>query len=64
MSTDLKTTIIGAILAMLTAVQPMINALEGTFDYKDIVQIVIAGFIAALGYYVNRVCGPNKDDEC
>lgn len=44
----------GAILACITAIQPVINAIDGTFDLRDGFQILAAGLIAGLGYYIQK----------
>jgi hypothetical protein len=43
--TSWKTTVVGAILALIIAIQPLIAT--GTIDWK---QVIIAGLIAVLGY--------------
>ena len=48
----MKSTIIGAILAALVALQPLLTEGGYTFDTKTVIKFVIAGLIAALGYVV------------
>lgn len=52
-----KTTIVGALLAAVIAIQPYLTT--GEIDVK---QLVIAGLIAALGYFAkdNDVTGGTK----
>lgn len=49
-SKDLITTIIGAVLAVLIAINPILQT--GTVDYWELTK---AGFIALLGYFTNKV---------
>jgi hypothetical protein len=58
MTRDLKTTIIGAILAGIAAVQPAINAFSGKFELHDGVQLAMGFLAAALGYYIGKVDPP------
>jgi uncharacterized membrane protein len=46
-----KTTIVGSILAALVAVQPLLDGTGYHFDKATITRVVVAGLIAALGYY-------------
>jgi hypothetical protein len=46
-----KTTIVGALLAALVAVQPLLDGSGYHFDKATIVRVAIAGLIAGLGYY-------------
>ena len=55
MTRDLKTTIIGAVLTGLSAIQPAMNAFEGTFHAHDVIQLAFGFAIAALGYYIGKV---------
>ena len=48
---DTKTTMIGAILAVLTAIQPAVAAFDGTFNYKSGIQVAFAAALAFFGYY-------------
>ena len=48
---DQKTTLIGAILAVLTAIQPAVAAFDGTFNWKSAVQVAFAAALAFFGYY-------------
>ena len=58
MTRDLKTTIIGALFAGITAIQPAIAAFEGKFEVHDAVQIAAAFLVAALGYYIGKADPP------
>ena len=46
-----KTTIVGSALAALVAVQPLLDGSGYHFDKATITRVVLAGLIAALGYY-------------
>ena len=48
-NTDLITTILGVIIAVGVAVQPLIQT--GQIDWK---QVAIAAIIAAFGYFTNK----------
>lgn len=48
---DSKTTIMGAILAALIAVQPMISGDGYHWNTKTIVQMAFAAIVAGLSYY-------------
>lgn len=48
---DSKTTILGAILAALIAVQPMISGEGYHWDKKTVIQMVFAAVVAGLSYY-------------
>ena len=53
MNTNQKTNIIGAILAALVVIQPILT--NGTFNWsKDWVNLVVAGAIAGLSYYIGK----------
>ena len=54
MTRDIKTTIIGALFAGLTAIQPAIAAFEGAFELHDGVQLATAFLVAGLGYYIGK----------
>lgn len=43
--TSWKTTVVGAVLALIIAIQPLIST--GTIDWK---QVIVAALIAILGY--------------
>jgi hypothetical protein len=53
-----KTTIIGALLAVMTAVQPLLDGSGYHFDRPTIARLTFAGLIAALGYLAK-----DKDKE-
>lgn len=47
-----KTTIIGAVLAVMYAIEPVINSFqEGEISGLSILKLITAGAIALLGYY-------------
>lgn len=47
---DLKTTIVGALLAILTAAKPLLDGSGYHFDRKTIGELTFAVALAALGY--------------
>lgn len=55
-----KTTIVGALLAAVVAIQPLLST--GEIDYK---QLVMAALIAALGYFAkdHDVTGGTKGQD-
>jgi hypothetical protein len=55
MTTDLKTTLIGAILAILIAVQPLIQT--GTVDWKA---VGFGALIALFGYLTDKKDTPKN----
>lgn len=48
---DLKTTIAGALLAVLIAVEPLISGAGYHFDKQTIVKVTIAGLVACATYF-------------
>jgi hypothetical protein len=49
MTTDLKTTILGAVLAVIVAVQPLVST--GSIDWKA---VVFGALIALFGYLTDK----------
>ena len=47
---DIKTTILGALLAVTTAIQPLLDGTGYHFDRPTIGRLIFAALIAALGY--------------
>jgi hypothetical protein len=47
---DMKTTILGALLAVVTAVQPLLDGTGYHFDRPTIGRLIFAGLIAVFGY--------------
>jgi len=51
---DTATTILGGVGAVVTAVEPVMNATQGTLHQGDYVQLVMAAVMALFGWFTNR----------
>lgn len=51
---DLLTTVIGAVGAVATAAQPIVNASQGTFHQGDWIQLAMAAIFGLLGFFTNK----------
>ena len=49
--TNWKTTIAGGLLAVLVAIEPILSGNGYHFDKKTVVQLIVAGLIAAASYF-------------
>ena len=54
LNSDLITTVAGVALAGLTAAQPVIAAVDGTFHQSDWLKLGMAIFFAIQGFFTNR----------
>ena len=53
-SKDAATTILGGIIAAGTAAQPVINAVDGSFNQTDWIKLATSIFIAVFGFFTNK----------
>ena len=54
MTKDTMTTVLGGLLAVGTAAQPVMASVEGTFHAQNWFQLVTAVLFAAFGYFTNK----------
>ena len=53
-SKDIATTVLGGVMAVATASQPVINGVNGSFHQADFVSLVLAVTMSLFGYFTNK----------
>lgn len=51
---DTATTVLGGIGAVVTAVEPVLNASSGTMHQGDYIQLAMAAIMALFGWFTNK----------
>ena len=54
MNKDTITTILGAVGAVVTAAQPVINATQGSLHQQDYLSLVYAVIFGVFGFFTNK----------
>lgn len=60
-SKDTATTALGAAMGIMTAIQPTVAAVDGSFKQADWIKLATALMMAVFGYFTNR--GSTSDQK-
>ena len=58
---DVATTVLGGFLAAGTAAQPVMSAVDGSFNQQDWIKLATAVFFAVFGFFTNK--GSTSDQK-
>lgn len=62
MNNDTLTTIVGVTGAVVNAVTPITNAVQGSLHQQDYISIVISALMAVFAYFTNKKSAPKVED--
>jgi len=62
-SKDLATTLLGGAIAAGTAAQPVLSAVDGSFNQTDWIKMATAVFFAIFGFFTNKGSTSDKKVE-